>query len=83
MKQPFGTGQPSKCDTAHAHHHSALGPITFATPDAWVLLGGGGGSGDGKLVKPAHQKALEKSLGIRDHSCLILRLSHTAMWWRI
>ena len=29
---------------------------------------GGGGSGHGKLAKPAHQKALEKSLGTREIS---------------
>ena len=38
------------------------------------------GLGHGKLEKAAHQKALEKSLGIKDQSCQMLRLSHKAMW---
>ena len=29
-----------------------------------------------KLAKPAHQKALKKSLGIKAQSCPMLRLSH-------
>ena len=40
------------------------------------------GSGHGNLAKPAHHKALEKSLGIKDQSCPMLRLPHKAMWWR-
>ena len=39
----------------------------------------GGASGHGKLAKPAHQKALEKSLGIKGQSCPMVRLSHEAM----
>ena len=39
---------------------------------------GGWGPGHGKLEKPPHQKALEKSLGIKDQSCPMLRLSHKA-----
>ena len=35
-----------------------------------------GGSGHGKLANPAHQKAPEKSLGINDQSCPLLRLSY-------
>ena len=31
---------------------------------------------------PAHQKVLEKSLGIKDQSCPMLRLGHKAMCWR-
>ena len=38
------------------------------------------GSGPGKLASPAHQAALEKSLGIKDQSCPMLRWSHRAMW---
>ena len=44
------------------------------------LTRGGGCSGHGKLAKSTHQKALEKSLGINDQSCPVLRLSHHAMW---
>ena len=53
-----------------------------ATPQCVFVffLGGGGASGHGKLAKPAHQKALEKSLRIKDQSCPMLRLSHKAMW---
>ena len=36
-----------------------------------------GGSGHGKLAKPAPQKALQKSLGIKDQSCPMLRLSQS------
>ena len=46
----------------------------------YSFLGGGGGSGHDKLPKLAHQKALEKSLGIKDQSCPVLPLSHKAMW---
>ena len=41
--------------------------------------GGGRGSGHGKLAKPTHQKTLEKSLGLKDQSCLMLQLSHKAL----
>ena len=57
-----------------------------------LFFWGGGFPGYGKLAKPAHQKALEKSLGmalekslgmaiekslgITDQSCPMLRLSH-------
>ena len=41
---------------------------------------GGGCSGHAKLAKPTHQDALEKSLGIKDQSCPMPRLSHMAMW---
>ena len=34
------------------------------------------GSSDNKLPELAHQKALEKALGIKDQSCPVLRLSH-------
>ena len=40
----------------------------------------GGGSSHDKLPELAHQKALEKSLGIKDQGCPVLRLSHEAMW---
>ena len=48
------------------------------------------GSGLGKLAKPAHQKALERSLaialerslGIKELSCPMLRVSHKSLWWR-
>ena len=43
-------------------------------------FGGGGVPGHGKLVKPFHQMALEKILGIKDQSCPMLRLFHKAMW---
>ena len=43
-----------------------------------LLSGGGGGGGLGKLAKPAHYKALDKSLGIKDKSRPTLRLSHKA-----
>ena len=43
---------------------------------------GGAGPGHGKLVKPAHQKTLEKSLGIKDQSCPMLQLSDKGMWER-
>ena len=43
-------------------------------------LGGGGGSGHDKLPKLARQKALKKSLRIKDQSCPVLCLSHNAMW---
>jgi hypothetical protein len=39
-----------------------------------------GVSGHGKLAKPAHQKALEKSPRIKDQSCPMLQLPHKAMW---
>ena len=39
----------------------------------------GGGSSHGKLAKAALQKALGKSLGIRDQSCPMPRLSRKAM----
>ena len=39
-----------------------------------------GGSSDDKLPELAHQKALEKSLGIKDQSCPVLRLSHKTVW---
>ena len=45
-----------------------------------LFFAGGEGSGHGKLAKPAHQKALKKSLGIKDQSCPMLQLSHKAMW---
>ena len=34
------------------------------------------GSSHGDLPRPPHQKALEKSLGIKGQSCAMLRLSH-------
>ena len=48
----------------------------------WFVFFWGVGSGHGKLPKPAHQRALEKPLGIKDQSCRVLRLSHKAMWQR-
>ena len=39
-----------------------------------------GGSGHGELAKPARQRALRKSPGIKDQSCPMLQLSHKAMW---
>ena len=38
-----------------------------------------GGSGHEKLPELAHQKALEKSLGIKGQSCPVPRLSHKAV----
>ena len=38
------------------------------------------GSGHRELAEPAPQKALEKSLGPKDQSCPMLRLSHKAVW---
>ena len=38
-----------------------------------------GGSGQGELAKRAHQKALERALGINDPSCSMRRLSHEAV----
>ena len=49
----------------------------------WELCffwGGGGVPGLGKLVRPDHQKALKKALGVKDQSCPMLRLSHKAVW---
>ena len=40
----------------------------------------GGGPCHGKLVEPTHQKAPEKSLGIKEQSCPMLQLSHQAVW---
>ena len=40
----------------------------------------GGGSSHDKLPELAHQKALEKSLGIKDQSCPVLRLRHKTVW---
>ena len=37
-----------------------------------------GGSSHDELPELAHHKALEKSLGIKDQSCPVLRLSHKA-----
>ena len=52
---------------------------TYVRPKT-VNCSSGGASGHRKLGKPAHQKALEKSLGIKDQSCLMLRLSHKATY---
>ena len=41
-----------------------------------------GGSSHDKLPELAHQKALEKSLGIKDQSCPVLRLSQKTVWLR-
>ena len=38
------------------------------------------GSHHDKLPKLAHQKALKRSLGIKDQSCPVLRLSHKTVW---
>ena len=52
--------------------------------EAWarshVAFGGGGGSSHDELPELAHLKALEKSLGIKDQSCPVLRLSHKTVW---
>ena len=40
-----------------------------------LFLGGGGSSHD-ELRELAHEKALEKSVGINNQSCPVLRLSH-------
>jgi hypothetical protein len=47
---------------------------------AILFVGVRGPSGHGKLAKPPHHRALEKSLGVKDQSCPMLRLSHKAMW---
>ena len=47
----------------------------------WASHALGGGPCHGKLAEPAHQKALEKSLGIKEQSCPMLQLSHQAVWW--
>ena len=56
------------------HHDPSLASLLC------FFLGGGLVSGHGKLAKPAHQKALETSLRIKDQGCPMLRLSHKAMW---
>ena len=46
-------------------------------PREWrVRLRGGGGVQAMKLATPAHQKALEKSLGIKAQGCPVRRSSH-------
>ena len=40
----------------------------------------GGGSSHDELPELAHWKAPEKSLGIKDQSCTVLRLSHKTVW---
>ena len=61
---------------------SPCGALAGAGGDALVrsFFLGGGVSDHGKLAKAAHQKALEKTLGIKDQSCPMLQLSHKAMW---
>ena len=54
--------------------------VILGTGTLSIALFLGGGSSHGKLAKPAHEKALEKSLGIKDQRCPMLRLSHNAMW---
>ena len=38
------------------------------------------GSSHDELLELAHYKALDKSLGIKDQSCPVLRLSHKTVW---
>ena len=52
-----------------------LGQISEKVENSYFLFG----SGHSKVAKPAHQKALKKSLRMKGQSCLMLRLSHTAM----
>ena len=54
--------------------------VTLHTNAVFFFCGGWGAPGHGKLAKPSYQKAPEKSLGIKDQSCPMLRSSHKGMW---
>ena len=55
--------------------------LTRAVSFSFYFLGSGHDK-LAKLAKPAHQKAPEKSLGIKGQSCLMLRWSHKGMRYR-
>ena len=51
-------------------------------PSQHVSFGGGGGSDLGTLAKPSYQIALDRALGIRNQRSPVVRLSHSAVWYR-
>ena len=66
--------------TATVIKHHCQQCCSFQHSMGLIFWGGGGGEAMISRQSFAHQKALEKSLGIKDRSCPVLQLSHKTVW---